>query len=305
MKHFMGTTLTLFLVMLNATKSYGQNVPHFDKKRAFEYLVKQCEFGPRNPGSSGHLACLEYLIAELSKTAHNVTRQEFLFSIPRDNTTAICTNIVATFQPANKSRILLCAHWDTRPWADLDPDPRNHDKPILGANDGASGVAVLLEIARHLLESPPTVGIDIVLFDAEDAGVYGNDESWAIGAKEFAKRKAGRYHPLFGILVDMIGDRDLDIYIEKFSFKSAPHIVKKVWNKAMELGFSEFIPIEKFEIYDDHIRLLNVGIPCIDIIDFDYKPWHTMNDTPENCKAESLEIVGQVLLHVIYSGDYF
>lgn len=283
----------------------GQNAPQFNKSIAFEYLIKQCEFGPRNPGSSGHQACLKYLISELQKTADSVTRQEFLFRIPKQNNTVICSNVIAAYQPANNSRILLCAHWDTRPWADLDPDPTKHNEPILGANDGASGVAVLLEIARHLKEVPPPIGIDIVFFDAEDAGLYGNDDSWTIGSKEFAMKNAGRYQPLFGILLDMIGDKELDIYIEKFSNKFAPNIVKKIWDKALELGFSEFIPFEKFEVLDDHVRLLNVGIQCIDIIDFDYKPWHTMDDIPENCSAESLEKVGQVLLEVIYSGDYY
>lgn len=298
--------IILFLAICMSTEpGNGQNAPRLDKESAFNYLVKQCEFGPRNPGSAGHQACREYLISELSKTADTVTRQDFLFRIPRENTPQLCTNIIANYKPGEKTRILLCAHWDTRPWADLDPDAANHNKPISGANDAASGVAVLLEIANHLKKTPPPVGIDIVFFDAEDAGLYGNTELWAIGSKEFARKSAGNYQPVFGILLDMIGDKDLEIYIEKQSNKFAPNIVKKVWDKAAELGISEFIPIEKFDIADDHVRLLNIGIRCIDIIDFEYPPWHTMDDVPANCSAESLEKVGRVVMEIIYSGDYY
>ncbi|MBN1349290.1 M28 family peptidase [candidate division KSB1 bacterium] len=302
MKQIQGIIALFMLVTL--TSVYSRIAPKFDKSIAFDYLVKQCEFGPRDPGSAGHQACLKFFISEFNKTANIVERQDFLFQIPQKNTTHLCTNIIAKYNPSEKQRILLCAHWDTRPWADLDPVISNRNKPIPGANDGASGVAVLLEIARHLKQSPPPIGIDIVLFDAEDAGLYGSDETWAIGSKEFAKSIAGRYFPQFGILLDMIGDKNLDIYIEKNSNRAAPNVVQKVWDTAAQLGISEFIPVEKFLVSDDHVRLLDVGIRCIDIIDFDYDVWHTMQDVPENCSPESLEKVGQVVLEVIYSGDY-
>jgi Zn-dependent M28 family amino/carboxypeptidase len=229
-----------------------------------------------------------------------VTRQPFMQSLPRLNKSVTMTNVIASFNAEKEERVLLCAHWDSRPWADQDPQVENRDKPILGANDGASGVAVLLEIARNIQKSEPLYGVDIILFDGEDSGLPGQSETYALGSQYFAQNKDFRYQPKYGILLDMVGDKDLQIYQEKNSLAYAPQIVEMVWNRAQELGFPAFIPTPGYEVTDDHLPLLRVGIPTIDIIDFDYDYWHTLEDTPDKCSPESLKQVGQVVLSLLY-----
>ncbi len=292
--------LLCFFIFLTMNGCKSQSIPVFGKENAYNYLKKQCEFGPRVPGSAGHQQCREYLIQTLQGYADNVTPQVFMFSFGGPMRTVSATNIIAAFQPGKSDRVLLCAHWDTRPWADRDPDPKNFTKPVMGANDGASGTAVLLEMARLLHIQKPNIGVDIVLFDAEDAGNYGNDRSWAKGSEAFAREFRSKYFPRFGILLDMIGDAELSIYKEQFSVKYAAPVVDLVWNKAALLGISEFVPAIKFSVFDDHIPLLENGIPCIDLIDFDYPYWHTIEDTPDKCSASSLGKVGRVLTHIIY-----
>lgn len=293
----------ILVFLLGITASGISQVPEFNKIRAFDYLEKQCDFGPRNPGSKGHQACARFLEQTLRKFANEVRIQNFMYQLPGTGRSLTGHNIIAKFQPGNARRVLLCAHWDTRPRADLDPDPENHQTPIAGANDGASGVAVLLEIAHQLKNNPPPYGIDMVFFDAEDAGVYQNNQSWAIGSRAYANQLRGTM-PYFGILLDMIGDVDLAIYREVNSQRNAPALVDYVWSIAAEIGVTEFKPELGYEVHDDHINLLQVGVPCIDIIDFDYPFWHTMDDVPENCSPESLEKVGRVVLEVIYRGEY-
>ncbi len=274
--------------------------PRFDEKSAYSYLLRQCEFGPRAPGSEGHRACLAFLTQELSKYAEKVVQQQFHHTFGRERRTALMTNVIANFWSQKTRRVLLCAHWDTRPWADHDPDPANRGSPVLGANDGASGVAVLLEIARLLKEYEPRYGVDIVFFDAEDCGQEGDERSWAVGAQHFARTVDPRYRPAFGILLDMVGDRDLEISIEQHSYENAPEIVDLVWSRAQQLGITEFVRRPKYRLVDDHLPLLNVGIRCIDIIDYDYPYWHTLQDTPDKCSAESLGKVGRLLVEVLY-----
>jgi len=274
--------------------------PQFDEKNAYDYLVRQCAFGPRAPGSPGHRACLEFLTQELGKYADKVTHQRFQHTFGPDRRTVVMSNIIANFWSAKTKRVLLCAHWDTRPWADRDPDPANRGTPIVGANDGASGVAILLEIARLLKVHEPRYGVDIVLFDGEDCGEEGNEHTWAIGSRFFAKSKDPRYRPLFGILLDMVGDSDLQIYVEQHSQENAPDVVDLVWSCAAQLGVTEFVRRPKYALIDDHVPLLQAGIRCIDIIDYDYPYWHTLQDTPDKCSAESLGSVGKVLVHVLY-----
>ncbi|MBN2001047.1 M28 family peptidase [candidate division KSB1 bacterium] len=278
----------------------AQPEPKFDGNNAFLYLKKQCDFGPRVPGSAAHKACLDYLVQTLRLFADRVQTQPFIFTFGTDPQSATAINVIANFNPQHNRRILLCAHWDTRPWADQDPDPANHKKPVLGANDGASGTAVLLEIARLLHQQKPNIGIDIVLFDAEDAGLYNKDRSFAQGSAEFARQNRS-YKPEAGILLDLIGDRDLEIYQEIYSATYAGDLVKRIWEIAQYLGIDEFIPEQKYAVFDDHIPLLEIGIPCIDIIDFNYSYWHTTLDTPDKCSAASLEKIGRIVVHFIYN----
>ncbi|MFH1010897.1 MAG: M28 family peptidase [bacterium] len=287
--------LLLFCVsVLNAA------VPDFDEDHAFFLLEAQCAFGPRNPGSWGHSQCLEFLQRELSFWADTVFVQRFTHHSQGRRETIELTNIIGRLNPEKRDRILLCAHWDTRPVADHDPKPENRNTPILGANDGASGVAVLLEIARRCALYPPPIGMDIVLFDGEDYGFDGSPDEWLIGSKHFAKNLP-EPAPRFGILLDLVGDRDLRIPMEQASYALARNIVEKVWSVARELNITSFQHEVGQAVYDDHMPLNEVGIPTIDIVDFDYPAWHTLRDTPSACSAKSLDDVGRVLLQVIYT----
>jgi len=292
--------ILLILLLMSSMHCTGKEVPEFSGESAFNYLEKQCDFGARVPGTEAHAQCRDYLYAELNKYADRVVKQNFRFPLRAGGQPVTMTNIIANFNSENQQRILLLAHWDTRPWADQDPDSRNWDKPVLGANDGASGVAVLLEIARLIHQNPPEYGVDILFVDGEDYGEYGDNDSWAIGSREFARRKNPSYKPMYGILLDLIGDSDQQIYIEANSYRYARGIVDKVWNKAQELGIYEFIPEVKFDVMDDHVRLLEVGIPCINIIDFEYEYWHTVEDTPDKCSPRSLSNVGRVVMDILY-----
>ncbi len=274
-------------------------VPVFNGDQAYELLEKQCDFGPRNPGSNGHAACLDFMVAELNQSAVSVVKQPFRFINPKTSESMTLNNVIAHFGP-DEHHVLLCAHWDTRPWADLDSNPENHNKPILGANDGASGVAVLLQLARIFKENPPPVGVDLVFFNGEDSGLQGDDQTWCQGSRAFASKLPKAKYPEYAILLDFVGDRDLHFPVEVHSKTYAPDVVDRVWRKAASLNLSAFDFATGPAILDDHIELLRVGIPAIDIIDFEYPHYHTMQDTPDKCSAESLGIVGKLLLHLIY-----
>ncbi len=278
----------------------GTDVPTFDGTLAFQYLVRQCEFGSRVPGTKAHADCLGYLTAQLQQFGAQVSHQTFEEKLGNADTLTTLTNLIASFGPDRSQRILLCAHWDSRPRADQDDEPGKRAEPVPGANDGASGVAVLLEVARHLQMRQPEFGIDIILFDGEDAGISGDPDTYAIGSQYFASNKDPSYRPQFGILLDMVGDKDLQLYQEVNSLRLAPHIVNKVWGRAKELELNAFHPTSRYEVTDDHLPLLRAGIPCVDLIDFDYEFWHTTEDTPNKCSPESLAQVGQLLLSLIY-----
>jgi glutaminyl-peptide cyclotransferase len=281
------------------------SVPQFDGKQAFRYLTAQTDFGPRNPGSQGHAACLRYFQEELAKFADAVNLQPFTAADYR-GTSYRMSNVIASFNLSASDRILLSAHWDTRPWADEDPDPANHTKPILGANDGASGIAVLLELARLLKHHPPPIGVDMVFFDGEDLGIHGSNDHWSLGSKYFARNKTPGFRPRFGINIDMIGDAQLEITREPYSEQFAPAVVRLIFSTARLLGVSQFVDRAGTPTYDDHIPLNEAGIPTANLIDFNYpdasnRYWHTMEDTADKCSPESLEAVGKVLAHIIYS----
>jgi hypothetical protein len=282
-------------------------VPPFNGSRAFGLLRAQTAFGPRTPNSTAHAECLSYLTNLLRECTAEVQQQQFTHP-GYDGEQLSLTNVVALFNAQASSRILLCAHWDTRPRADQDPNPEARLRPIPGANDGASGVAVLLEIAKLLKSSPPPVGVEIVLFDGEDYGREGDHANYLLGSRYYAKTVNSADLPKFGILLDMVGDKNLDLPRERNSVRYAPDVVNLVWNTAARLGIRQFDNSQGEEILDDHLPLNEVGIKTIDIIDFNYPDetnrfWHTLQDTPENCSAESLESVGTVLMHVIYDGN--
>ena len=285
--------------------SCNNAVPKFDKGNAFRYLVEQCEFGPRNPGSNGYKQCLDYLQKTLVGFADTVLLQPFVLDDLVDEKSYDLTNIIARFKVDEPEQLLIGAHWDTRPWADEDPVPEKRNDPIIGANDGASGVAVILELARILNASPPPIGITLVLFDGEDMGRSGTPKSYAQGSLAFAKDLPIE-KPDEAIILDMIGDAELHIPIERYSYQQNRQLVKKLWSLAKGLSLDAFESRIEYSIYDDHVPLwAEAKIPAVDIIDFNYPNsytnyWHTTQDLPEHCSAESLGQVGTLLVHYIY-----
>ncbi len=273
-------------------------MPKFDAEQAFSYLVRQVDFGPRAPNTKAHEECLQYLKHEFSLYADSVELQNF--NVPGyDGTVLHLTNVIAHFNMKSKVRILLSAHWDSRPRADHQPGGEV-DKPIPGADDGASGVAVLLELARDFKQAPPPVGVDLMLWDGEDYGKEGDMDYYCLGSKYWAATKPSTYVPLFAVNLDMIGQKNLSIPKEGYSLEYAPDVVKLIWNTANEMGVTQFADSTAGNIYDDHLQLDNIGIKAVDLIDFNYKYWHTLEDTPDKCSPESLDAVGKVLLEVIY-----
>ncbi|MDP6457690.1 MAG: M28 family peptidase [Candidatus Marinimicrobia bacterium] len=293
------------LLLLVVTTSLGKDIPQFDADRAFGYLEKQCSFGPRNPGSIGHRGCLIYLKETLAESADTLVVQPFPYSDPYSSKMLQLTNLVARFQPQRKNRIWIAAHWDTRPWADRDRRETNRTTPIIGANDGASGVAVLLELSHHLAQSVPPLGVDLVFLDGEDLGKQG-DLKYFFNGSRYLARHIPKPHPRYCILVDMVGDKELELPMEGNSIEQAPKLVKLIWNLAADLGIDAFVPEVAYTVEDDHVILAQAGgIPSISIIDFHYPNryknyWHTMEDTPDKCSPASLKTVGTVLLHHIY-----
>ena len=273
-------------------------VPRFDSDSAFTLLEEQVAIGHRYPGSPEHKELQRYLTGKLQEYGANVSLQPFDAVLTTGDTLHL-VNIIGNYNKGARKRVMLAAHYDTRPYADRDPDPANRDKPILGANDGASGVAVLLEIARLLGQSEPPVGVDIVLFDGEDYGREGVAEDFCLGSSYFARRLRG-YRPSAAIVIDMIGDRDLEIPMEGYSRAASPALLSELFGIADELGYSQFKDRRFGAIIDDHLPLIQAGINAVDLIDFEYEYWHTVEDTPDKCSPESLEAVGDVLMHYIW-----
>jgi glutaminyl-peptide cyclotransferase len=270
--------------------------PYFDGGTAFDHLTAQVGFGPRVPGLAGHDACKAYLIGQLKRQVDEVQEQTFTFAA--DDKTLNLSNILGFLSPEQAERVLLCAHWDTRPTADRDPEPLNRIRPIPGANDGASGPAVLLEVARQLRLAPLQIGVDFAFFDGEDYGPLSN--RMYLGSRYFANHQP-QPRPRYAVLLDMVGDRDQVFWWEGNSQARAPEVVAKIWQAAADLGYgSVFKPAVKYSITDDHLPLLDQGLPTADVIDFDYPYWHTLADTPDKCSAESLARVGQVILRALY-----
>lgn len=297
-----------------ATAQTGANPPSevaiapFSADSALAYVGRQVAFGPRTGGSDGHRLCADWLIRELRRHGADTVA---LQRADLDDFGEMI-NIRATFNPAARRRILLLAHWDSRPWADEDPDPANHSKPIDGANDGASGVGILLEIARQLGEYKPEIGVDILFVDAEDSGNSDDDTSWARGAQYFAENLPyGATEPMpdYAILLDMVGGRGACFPRELFSEANARAVNSRVWDLAKKIGLGQrFIDATGGAINDDHLPLLRAGIPAIDIVESanpqtgSFNPtWHTMADNIDNIDPQTLGDVGKLITTLIYS----
>lgn len=290
--------LFYLFVLLPLGCSHSQ-IPTFDAERAFGFLETQVNLGPRIPGSEGSVKCADFMAGRLRNAGAQVVKQPFPFSNPLTGETVTAVNVIGSFG-SQKHRILLCAHFDTRPWADEDPDPSKQRLPVPGANDGASGVAVLLELAEQFKIYPPPLGVDVVFFDAEDSGVEGMNDTWCQGSRYFVRNPVVPNMPEYAVLLDMIGDRDLRIPIEGFSNHYAPKLVDKIWKRAEMLGLAPFTRQTGGYVVDDHLELMKAGIRAVDMIDFDYPYWHTVEDLPDKCSAESLAASGELLLSLIY-----
>jgi Zn-dependent M28 family amino/carboxypeptidase len=260
-----------------------------------------CALGPRVPGTKSHAAALAFLVKHARAHADRVELEEFRAAQPPYPPGVTLTNVVARFGPGRTPRILLGAHWDSRPRADADPDSSRRRQPVLGANDAASACAVLLHLAERFHAQPPAVGVDLVWFDGEDGGLPGTTDTYCLGSREHVRRLA-EPRPAYAIVVDMVGDRNLVLPMESYSLAHAPEVVHAVWGRAEELGFGAiFVAEPQPAVFDDHVPFLESGIPAIDMIDFDYPYWHTVEDTPDKCSPQSLAVVGEVLASLAYS----
>jgi hypothetical protein len=279
--------------------------PPIDGERAYGYLKQICAIGPRAAGSPANARQRALVAEHFKKNGGTLHEQKFQTRDPQTGEPLELVNLIASWNPERFQRVVIGAHYDTRPHPDQEV-PERRNLPFIGANDGASGVALLMEIANHLTELKTDWGIDLVLFDGEEL-VYGNNPrvgEYFLGSIEFARvyheqrtrRRSGIRHTYaFGIVLDMVGGRNLTIKQEPNSLQSAPDLVRVIWAVARSLRVSSFWNQEGREVLDDHLALNRVGIPTVDIIDFDYPFWHKADDLPENCSPQSLSDVGRVV----------
>ena len=277
--------------------------PSFPGDRAYELVEAQLGFGPRVPGAPGHAAQLEWMVERLAAHADTVLVDRFRHITTTGDTLPLA-NVLGRFNVADPDRLLFLAHWDTRPISDQSTDPADRDTPVPGANDGASGVAVLLALGELFSLQPPPVGVDLLFVDGEDYGPTTAD--MFIGSSRYAEQPLAGL-PRYAVLLDMVGDRDPSFPVEGYSSRYAPRVVQRVWGVARELGYGRLFPMTvRTPVQDDHVPLNEAGIPTVDIIDFDYGPgnslWHTPDDVATNVSAATLEVVGEVIAEIAYRG---
>lgn len=298
------------------TKDYtAVAIPSFNPDSALLYVSQQLQFGHRIPGTPAHARCAEHLRTSMSHWCDTAFIQEFSTTLWTGQTVK-GKNIIASINPTLENRILLAAHWDSRAWADHDPDPANHHSPIMGANDGASGVGALMEIARIMASMPPSVGIDFIFFDVEDQGIAEwadryEDNTWCKGSQYWAQFPHRPYYrAIYGILFDMVGSQSPRFTKEQVSRDYAPGITNKLWNAAASLGHSNiFLNQQTDAILDDHLYVNQIArIPMVDIVqnspDCSFiSYWHTLDDQLDKINPNTLKLVSDVTLATIY-GDY-
>lgn len=290
-------------------KKPAATIPKFDRDSAFNYVAQQVAFGPRVPGKSAHTACATFLRGKLESFGAKVTMQNFS-ATAFDGTVLEGTNIIGSFNPKHPKRLILAAHWDTRPFADSPINKSDSKEPNLGADDGASGVGVWLEVARILNENPVDLGVDIIFFDLEDYGENSNENSWGLGSQYWSSNfHANNYQAEAGILLDMVGAKNAIFPKEQFSVYFAPDFVNRIWNLAQRMGYGNYFSNNNGgAITDDHYFVNTIAkIPMIDII---HRPinsstgfpnhWHTPYDNMDVIDAKTLGAVGQVMVAAIY-----
>lgn len=297
---WVAAALTLALAPLGGC---GREVwSRVDGTRAQARVERQVGFGPRIPGTPAHAAFRRWLEGELERLGGRVEEQSFTDSTLGHPLPIV--NVRARWTPAGGAaesrRIVLCAHYDSRAFADRDPDPARRHDPVPGANDGASGVAVLLEVAELMAKTRPPSGVELVFLDGEDQGRADRGEEFSLGAKGYAAR-LGNDRPVAAFLFDMVGDRDLGIYVERTSRERAANLADLVLDAAQATGGRHFHPETRWTLVDDHVPLLDAGVPTVDIIDFDYPEWHTISDLPDRTSAASLAEVARVAAWLVYS----
>jgi hypothetical protein len=278
--------------------------PLFDGEAAHALVREQVGFGPRVPGTVGHATQLAWMLERLDSLGV-VAAVDTFSHVTSAGDSLTLFNVMARFRPDATRRILLLAHWDTRPTSDEADDSASRATPLPGANDGASGTAVLLQLASMFAEVPPPLGVDVLFVDGEDYGP-GVDDMF-LGARRYASRLSDTDRPVYGLLLDMVGDADPSFPVEEISAQEASVVVRRVWRAAERLGYREYFPSTVgMRVIDDHVPLIEAGLPTANLVDFVYGPnnryWHTPEDTPENVSAVTLGMVGEVVAELVYSG---
>ena len=291
--------IPLVLLCLPACRDTAPHVREFEGTAAFRYIETQVGFGPRIPGTEAHRKAAAWLDSTLRRRADTVIVQSWTHVTAAGDSLPL-TNFIARFKPAASKRLLFLAHWDSRPRAD-GPASSDSTQPVPGANDGGSGVAVLLGVADVLERAPPEIGVDLLFVDGEDYGDFTRTpKDVLIGSRYYAAHPVPGPQPLYAVLFDLVADKDLQIFQEGNSLIGAPEVVELVWNTAKDLGYAgTFVATPKHTLIDDHLELQKAGIRAIDVVDFDYPSWHTRDDTIDKVSAASLGIVGDVAVALI------
>jgi glutaminyl-peptide cyclotransferase len=293
------TAATAVTALLSACRDTSRPPREFDGQSAFGYIQTQVGFGPRIPGSEAHRQMGVWLDSLLRQRADTVVVQSWKHVTTRGDTLPL-RNFIARFNPSAEKRLLLLAHWDSRPAAD---SPRSQDptRPVPGANDGGSGVALLLGVADVLKRSPPAIGVDLLFVDGEDYGDFTKAPSDVlIGSRYYGANQLPGPKPLYAVLFDLVADKDLQLYQEGNSLVGAPEVVDLVWSTAKDLGYGGyFVSSPRHTLIDDHLELQKAGIRAIDVVDFDYPSWHTVDDTIDKVSPASLQVVGDVALALV------
>lgn len=298
-----GALLAVAALLVACRGGSSQASPSFDGRQALRWVEHQVAAGPRIPNTPAHRAIGDWLVAELTRRADTVVVQQWVH-VTREGDSLHLRNILARFRPRDPNRVLYVSHWDSKPHADMDPNPARRQDPVPGANDGGSSTALLLGVADELKKQPPAVGVDLLFVDGEDYGTFdGENRDVMVGARYFAEHLPPGYRPIFGVLWDMIGDDSQEFLEEGNSLDHAPEVVERVWSTARDLGLGRVFRNRRGgPITDDHVPLQQAGLRIIDVIDCcegAYPAWHTTQDTPDKVSAQSLANAGRVALALV------